>query len=191
MSDVNTQGKKFKPSMRSSVSVRVGDWVKVLGEGSVSWVREARDMVDNVYRVKEVSSNFRVYLEHEHIFAFSAHEFVIMEEDNQPVKTPRPRAHADLIKQWADDDSLVIEYRSPSTVTWRIASPKPPWNASSEYRIKPKTVPAWKVLFKDKYGEFELTCVRYKTEQEFNENMGGHGAEFIKFVLETEKQFPE
>lgn len=48
---------------------------------------------------------------------------------------PTPRAHAELIKQWADDDSLEIEYRSPGAESWSVAT-APMWDPHTQYRIK-------------------------------------------------------
>ncbi len=54
--------------------------------------------------------------------------------------TPRP--HAELIKQWADDDSLEIETRPKGhrdITEWGVTS-TPAWIEEFEYRIKLKTV---------------------------------------------------
>lgn len=47
-----------------------------------------------------------------------------------------PRAHAELIKQWADDDSLEIEYWSPGLNSWQPAE-TPTWEPTTKYRLKP------------------------------------------------------
>jgi hypothetical protein len=53
-------------------------------------------------------------------------------------KKTKPRVHADLIKAWAEDDSLVIEYWNFCAGEWRVAVDNSPvWYNKTEYRIKP------------------------------------------------------
>lgn len=51
---------------------------------------------------------------------------------------PRKHKHADLIRQWIDDDSLVVQYQYRPDFWLDISSPE--WNESTEYRFKPKTI---------------------------------------------------
>jgi len=46
------------------------------------------------------------------------------------------RKHAELIKQWAEDETLEIECLQTSGEWYPV--PNPYWNISVEYRIKPK-----------------------------------------------------
>lgn len=46
------------------------------------------------------------------------------------------RKHAELIKQWADDDSLEIEVRLYDDEDWEVVD-CPSWKDECEYRIKP------------------------------------------------------
>lgn len=48
----------------------------------------------------------------------------------------KPRKHAELIKQWADDDRLEIEVKLDSGENWGVAI-SPVWHNDCEYRIKP------------------------------------------------------
>jgi hypothetical protein len=125
-------------------------------------------------------------LEHDEDFEFYADEFTIMEEDNEPVKVPR--THAEMIRQWLDVASLEVEWRMFENDHWTEAK-NPTWAPYWQYHFKPKTIPAWKVLYEYGSGDIDLTAGHYKTEEEFNKRMG-HNAKFIKFVLETEKQIP-
>lgn len=48
----------------------------------------------------------------------------------------KARKHAELIKQWADDDSLEIEVRIQDSDDWAVIC-GPSWGGACEYRIKP------------------------------------------------------
>jgi hypothetical protein len=49
-----------------------------------------------------------------------------------------PHKHSELIKKWADDDSIVIQSKMPDGA-W-VDSSYPCWNKTTEYRIKPETI---------------------------------------------------
>ena len=53
--------------------------------------------------------------------------------------TPRKHKHASLIKQWLDDDSLVVEIEHTDCPEWRIDQ-YPDWHESRNYRFKPKMI---------------------------------------------------
>jgi hypothetical protein len=55
-------------------------------------------------------------------------------------KKTKPRVHADLIKAWVEDDSLVIEYLDKLELCW-YAIEYPSWNPCTVYRIKPSVDP--------------------------------------------------
>jgi len=55
-------------------------------------------------------------------------------------KKTKPRVHADLIRAWAEDDSLVIEYLDKLELCWH-AMESPSWNPCTVYRIKPSVDP--------------------------------------------------
>lgn len=48
----------------------------------------------------------------------------------------KPHKHAELIKAWADNQALEIEYFSTNGQFWRPAG-GPAWDESLQYRIKP------------------------------------------------------
>ena len=49
------------------------------------------------------------------------------------------RAHAELIKRWAEDETLEIEYcYENSDDEWALATPPMCWHPSVKYREKPK-----------------------------------------------------
>ena len=72
----------------------------------------------------------RAHLENKYNYPWSWIEPVV------PIQQKTPRKHAELIKKWADDQSLVIQCRSNGQ-SWMITV-FPDWSAD-EYRIKPET----------------------------------------------------
>lgn len=191
MTDVIIQGKKFKPSNRPSSDVKVGDWVKIFCPyGASIWRWEAMKMIGNVYKVESVAKiSEYIHVECGYSFAFGYHEFTIVEEIPEQTKIPRNHPHADMIRQWLDDASLEVEYSDKVSEYWRDCT-NPRWHVNVLYRFKPKTVPAWQVLYEFE-GEIELTSVHYTTEEDFTSSYGRQNQKFIKFVLETEKLVQE
>ena len=55
------------------------------------------------------------------------------------MKTPRKHKHAELIKQWLDDDSVEVECKDIGDDTWYSVG-SPSWDEGTEYRIKPKMI---------------------------------------------------
>jgi hypothetical protein len=55
-------------------------------------------------------------------------------------KKTKPRVHADLIKAWVEDDSLVIEAWDDHYKEWYEAI-EPTWYVDNTYRIKPSVDP--------------------------------------------------
>lgn len=178
-------GKKYKVSERKSADVKVGDVVKIVfPDGCSEWDKPAMAMVDRLYVVTEASfvgGDMSVKTSGSINYRFWKGEFQIMEEDKS-----RNHPHADMIRQWLNDASLEVEYRSNSSEPWS-RSGNPMWEPTWQYRFKPKTVPAWKVLY-ELDGDIDMSIGHYATEQEFNIRANS-GKKFIKFVLETEKQF--
>lgn len=78
------------------------------------------------------------------------------------VKTPRP--HAELIKQWVDDDSLIIETKMPSGI-WKVTS-DPMWLPNADYRIQCERVTKWKWVLQDEFGD-TVFPIGWFSEQEF------------------------
>jgi hypothetical protein len=105
--------------------------------------------------------------------------------DFSPFTTPRP--HAELIKQWADDDSLVFECRlatardkSDTESRWVKVGSRPDWSEKYDYRIKPKT--ETKALYV-KIGELESYSFKWFTADEVTDG-------WLK-VEGSEKEFDE
>lgn len=187
MSDIIIQGKRFKPSNRPSSDVKVGDWVKIHESipSSEYWGATSKAQLGTFQQVSGKLENLRVELEPASGYWDIAY-FTIMEEIPEQPKIPRNHPHADMIRQWLDDASLEVECRVHKLAGWAGVD-TPTWQENLEYRFKPKTVPAWQVLYEFE-GEIELTSVHYTTEEDFTSSYGRQNQKFIKFVLETEKQ---
>ena len=80
--------------------------------------------------------------------------------ETPPKTTPRP--HAELIKQWADDEDCVVEFYSEGLNKWVFAS-TPPWLPEIEYRIKPKT-PSIKTELLEQIAKMEQDLAEMKAK---------------------------
>lgn len=77
---------------------------------------------------------------------------------HRPKTTPRP--HADLIKQWADDEDCVVEVKINNK--WLVAS-EPSWLDIYQYRIKPKQSSA-KTELMDEIAKMEQALAELKAK---------------------------
>ena len=68
----------------------------------------------------------------------------------KPETKPKPHVHAELIKMWADDPSIVFQWRVLAEV-WKDchAEVGPCWEEAHSYRLKPK-----EKKFADKYAYY-------------------------------------
>jgi hypothetical protein len=175
------ESKEYIKSDRDATEVQIGDIVKIHSHipGSENWGHAGR-AAGTIQKVTSVHSTIGVQFE-DVTGIWRWEYFDILE----PVMKTNPRPHAELIKQWADDDSLEVQFKGHNSGKW-LDSPIPSWSKDYEYRIKPKTVPAWRVLYEFD-GEFDLTAGHYKTEEEFYGWLD-NGEKFIRFISETEKQ---
>lgn len=86
-----------------------------------------------------------------------------------PVSTKNPRPHAELIKQWVNDDSLQIQVYCEVHKAWSDIS-NIIWSEHNEYRIKPKTVTKWKWAYNSgKTDTTLLTTDYFASEDELKE----------------------
>lgn len=79
------------------------------------------------------------------------------------------RAHAELIKKWADDPTMEIEYHPQNSVGdyWVLAGSSLCWHPTVQYREKPKTkklVSKW--LWAIQIGEETLLSVYFCADKE-------------------------
>lgn len=65
-------------------------------------------------------------------YRFEGHQGAWLAKQFKLAKTPRP--HAEMIKQWADDDSLKVEWQPKGGTGWTTVDPS--WNPHGQYRFK-------------------------------------------------------
>lgn len=99
-------------------------------------------------------------------------------------KVKKPRWHAELIKQWAEDDSLIIETQMPSGI-WKVTS-DPMWLPDAGYRIQRRRVTKWKWALQDEFGDTVLPTL-WLSEEELLK-VYPNGKHYMKLVW-TEKEF--
>jgi hypothetical protein len=178
------EGQKYVKSERASSEVKDGDVVRIREDipSSIHWASTERRSLGTVQKVTALHENMGATFD-----CISGLWSSTYLEILEPATKTKPRPHADLIKQWADDDSLLVQFKGHNSGKW-LDSPLPSWSKDYEYRIKPKTVPAWQVLYKQN-GDFYISNGHYQSKEEFTRIGVNKGKEFIRFVPETEKQF--
>lgn len=121
---------------------KVGDKVRYIEKQTGTLIPGEVYVVSNL-RVGSAPALSGVYLEgFDDTHWWYHHRFELAVEKEQPVNTPKPHKHADLIKQWADNPKLVIQYRAPNVHDdWRDCGGGVGWIAAYEYRIKPEPKP--------------------------------------------------
>lgn len=150
---------------------KVGDKVKAKPYSEFDFSDEIYDMCQEdikriagkVFEVIEIDQDGDLRLD----TSFIGYRYYIHPEQCELVETStkKPRPHAELIKQWADDDSLEIESKSELGESWYIVD-KPQWHEQQLYRIKPKTVIKWKWAYETSMNSVAVTGMYY-TEDEF------------------------
>ena len=175
------EGQEYVKSERANSEVKVGDvvWILKHHPDYEFWSKYYDSCFGKCFKISEVANEAVSLVGMSGLWMCKYFEIL------EPPPKTNPRPHSELIKQWADDDSLEIEFKGYNSGKW-LNSPIPSWSNDYEYRIKPKTVPAWRVLY-ESHGVFGLSWTHYKTEEEFY-NRYDNGEKFIRFILETEKQ---
>ena len=155
------EGEKNVKSERASSDAKVGDIARIHSDipGSKDWGGAQRSL-GTIQKVISVHDTVGVQFESATgIWRWKYFEIL------EPATKINPRPHSELIKQWAEDDSLEIEFREDISQPWEVTY-QPAWIQGHQYRFKPKTVPAWRVLY-ESHGAFGLSWTHYKTEEEF------------------------
>lgn len=142
-------------------SFKVGDKVKVKPYLEFDFSDALYEMTQNdvfniansVFTVAKIASDGDLDLDTWDVIDYF---FTIHPQDVIPVSTKNPRKHAELIKQWADDDSLEIQVYCEVHKAW-IDISNIIWSEYNDYRIKPKTVTKWKWAYKYNYGGEDIT----------------------------------
>lgn len=145
--------KKFEVGDIVKITHRVND---VAGWG-LCWCHDMDGFIGGTYTIKKINGSFGVIFEEDE----DGYHFPI-EALSLVNKRKKPRKHADLIKQWADDDSLEIEV-SQDEVHW-LTSLTPCWSDDCFYRIKPKKVTRWRWVLKVK-DSYYITSSKFSEEE--------------------------
>lgn len=123
-------------------------------------------IVDGVFEILDIDYDGDLHLNTNELidYNFSVHPSEVV-----AVSTKKPRPHAELIKQWADDDSIEIQEYNSDYKTWTNVS-YPKWYSDTEYRIKPKMVTKWKWAYNS--GKTDTTLITtdyFASEDELKE----------------------
>lgn len=65
-------------------------------------------------------------------------ESLVYTNEIEKYTAPQKHPHADLIIQWANDQSLEFQFRENSVMEWIDLTNSPGWYHNYQYRIKPK-----------------------------------------------------
>lgn len=97
--------------------------------------------------------------------------------------------HADLMIACANDTTLKFQHRRNPDEEWTDLFQQPSWHPDFEYRIKPKTVTKYQVLYlMTEYNQANVTGDYFFDEEDFN-SAGYTKAKFISMIKETAKEF--
>lgn len=101
------------------------------------------------------------------------------------VKKPRP--HAELRKQWADDDKLEIEYFCESSDRWVVVT-NPVWNPHTKYRVKPKPLVAkYRIIYETASGFADITNLHYLGVEDFKKQHEHLRFNWVEAVVSTKR----
>jgi hypothetical protein len=177
------EGQEYVKSERDSSEVKDGDVVRILKHHPDFdlWTKDYSDRFGKCFKVSGITFDAISMIG---ITGLWVHKYF---EILEPAPKTNPRPHSELIKQWADDDSLEVQFQAHPTWKWKDTA-EPQWLTGHQYRFKPKTVPAWQVLYKQN-EDFYISNGHYSSKEEFTRIGVNKDKEFIRFVPETEKQF--
>lgn len=153
---------------------KVGDKVKVKFYSEFDFSDELYDacqedvasIVYGVFEILDIDKDGDLRLNTNDLIGYN---FCVHPSEVTPVttSTKKPRPHAELIKQWADDDSLEIEVSSGAG--WYVTK-NPEWREHQQYRIKLKTVTKWKWAYNTGKSDTTLiTTAYFANEDELRE----------------------
>lgn len=115
---------------------------------------------------------------------------VVWSETCKVQKEPTPHPHAELIKMWADDPSIEIQWFNTNYDSW-VNTNNPSWCSHLEYRIKPKEK---KVVTKYKYslsltGNGILHTGDHYSDEEWVARLEKHPVKHFTKLEWTKKEF--
>lgn len=97
--------------------------------------------------------------------------------------------HADLMIAYANDSSLKFQYRQDEGSVWIDCTVTPVFSENLQYRIKPKTVTKYQVLYMmTEYQQAEVTGDYFSSEEDFI-SADYTDTKFIQLIKETAKEF--
>jgi len=96
--------------------------------------------------------------------------------------------HADLMIAYANDTSLKVQCREDEGDMW-VDTMTPVFDTKLQYRIKPKTVTKYQVLYLMTESKMaNVSNIYLSSEEEFNSKFGSM-CKFISLVKETAREF--
>jgi len=102
---------------------------------------------------------------------------------------PNRHKHADLMIAYANDTALEIQWRFDPDQKWSDLHQQPSWDTNNEYRIKPKIVTKYQVLYlMTEYNQANVSGDYFFDEEDFK-SANYKKAQFISLVKETAKDF--
>ena len=148
---------------------KVGDKVKVKPYSEFDFTDELYDMCQEdikriagkVFQIIETDQDGDIRLD----TSFIGYQYYIHPEQCELVETStkNPRKHAELIKQWADDDSLEIQVYCEVHKAW-IDISNIIWSEHNEYRIKTKMVTKWQWAYRIRQDYPEISLISLTEE---------------------------
>lgn len=100
-----------------------------------------------------------------------------------------PEKHRAVAHAWVDGAD--IQFRDSVGITeWTDHTwGSPLWHIDLDYRVKPKTVIKYKMVYKTEYDEWVLTDGYYASVDELRDGLGMPITEEISIVFKTAKEF--
>lgn len=160
---------------RNGVELKVGDKVnvyctgKVVGSGKVkrtpypeTWANK-----EDVIWIEWETAN-RGFDENVGQLLWSRTYTVEKIIEKEEIKHATPHPHAELIKLWADDPSIKLQYKFKESVVWNDLNAEPNWNRTLEYRVKPKEkkfVDKYRYTCENQYGVIFVTDDKYSDNE--------------------------
>lgn len=166
--------------MQEQYKFKVGDKVKYKEDRRLAAAVNGH-CPDKVYTIKEIDIQSKYVL-------FEGNDTRCKIERLDPVH-PNRHKHADLMIAYANDSSLEFQYRKDEGEVWGNCVGKPAFHEKIQYRIKPKTVTKYQVLYlMTNYNMANVTGGYFSDEQDFL-NQDYQNAKFIQLIKETAKEF--
>lgn len=91
-----------------------------------------------------------------------------------------PRRHAKLIKKWADDDSMIVQFKFGHEEGKWADDPFPTWEDCYDFREKPETIRYRVALMKLQDGDIFTTTA----DDDSDEVYKTQGAGFVKWITD-------